>query len=635
MVGEQVLAHPRRIRLAAMVSILLAGALAGSCTKTIAPSKPAPANPGLSPDTKLPDYLRDTIRYHAILTNTAPLEVSSYGLVVDLRHTGNCDCPGAVRDWMTKEMLRHAMGTMRIPGYRNMQPEQVLSDDRAAIVVVEALVPPGARKGDRSDAIVKAIPGNKTTSLSAGLLYVCSLRRDGANPYNPGGSVNEFAAAQGRLLVDPDIAIEKATPNPKVTQSLRTAIIPGGAFLTLDREIILRLREPSYKVAGAIQTRIQEFFQDKTVVKAQDDSQLFLYMPARFHGNWEHFAGIIKNLYLNGSPEFLENRAKVLAKEAVKPNAYLEDISYCLEGMGSIALPALYDLMASRDEDVCFAAARAAAFIGDRLAQETLLNIARSKGHPNRLAALEVLGELPSTPFIQSHLANLLSDPQPEVRIAAYSALVKSGDLHILSQPISSELDPENAFWLDCVDCSGPPLVYVTRVGEPRVAIFGHQVAMNLPAYFTAFDTHLTVSTSAEHPRRLDIYWRPADASQPVVQETSSAQLLDLIGHLGGMGRKGLHFTFGEVVAMLQSMVVSDKLSGVAPGRAQFCLQELPDITRRVYESTGLGAPERPLGDDQATSSGPGLPIVPLGEPTTKNAATQSAATRPHSSRRH
>ena len=58
-------------------------------------------------------------------------------------------------------------------------------------------------------------------------------------------------------------------------------------------------------------------------------------------------------------PEVLAVRAQKLADEAVKPNAMLQDISYCWEGLDKAALPVLGKLMTHENPDVAFAAARA------------------------------------------------------------------------------------------------------------------------------------------------------------------------------------------------------------------------------------------------------------------------------------
>src|SRR6185369_3329831 len=110
-----------------------AGAVVG-CAKQDAPkiTKPAYVNLGLKPGT--PAFLRDTILERTDMANTGGMPVSTYGLVVNLRYSGDSSAPTPVREWMIREMYRHGMGGHRIPGYLDMTPERVLADKRSAIV---------------------------------------------------------------------------------------------------------------------------------------------------------------------------------------------------------------------------------------------------------------------------------------------------------------------------------------------------------------------------------------------------------------------------------------------------------------------------------------------------------------------
>src|SRR4051794_20639410 len=154
-----------RCLLAAASAACVAGIFAG-CAKTDPPKahRPIYNNIGLRPS--VPTYLKDTVLERADLSNVSPMPVTSYGLVVNLRYSGDSRVPTPVREWMIKEMYRHGMGNLRIPGYRDMTPERVLADKRAAVVVVGAYIPPGARKGQRVDAICQALAQSDTASLA-------------------------------------------------------------------------------------------------------------------------------------------------------------------------------------------------------------------------------------------------------------------------------------------------------------------------------------------------------------------------------------------------------------------------------------------------------------------------------------
>src|SRR5687767_7994742 len=167
--------------LTTLVAVAIFGG--GGCGKTQQPAAPTIrySNLGLK---SVPPYLKDTLLERTDVMNTAPLPVSSYGLVVNLRHSGDSKAPPTVRDWMVKEMYRHGIDSATMPGYENVKPEQILSDARTAIVMVGAYLPPGARVGQRVDVVVQALPGSNTASLAGGQLWSCDLRLRGVDPVN-------------------------------------------------------------------------------------------------------------------------------------------------------------------------------------------------------------------------------------------------------------------------------------------------------------------------------------------------------------------------------------------------------------------------------------------------------------------
>ena len=57
-----------------------------------------------------------------------------------------------------------------------LQPSVVTIDADCALVLVNALIPAGSRKGDLIDLEVTLPPGSKATSLHGGYLQLCDLR---------------------------------------------------------------------------------------------------------------------------------------------------------------------------------------------------------------------------------------------------------------------------------------------------------------------------------------------------------------------------------------------------------------------------------------------------------------------------
>lgn len=598
--------------------------LAGCSAYQNKPAAPPPKYHVQPSDPNLPVVLKGTIRDLATVSSTGNFPVSSWGLIVGLRGTGDSTCPSIVHEWMVKQMMTHMVGS-HTAGYDHISPEQMLADPHVAVVGVVAYLPPGARKGDYVDAFVQVMPGNTTTSLANGMLYRTDLRINGLSD-NPIGAVNVYAKAQGNVFVNPVYAANESVSavdaGPRA--GLRTGIIPNGALVDTDRPILLSLRTPSWSTSRAIEGRINHRFQgsetypDNIFAAAQDEGYIRLMVPRRYHGDWQHFVGVVTHLYVNPDPAFSAIKARQLAEDAVKPDAPLLDISYAFEALGPAAVPTLTPLLSNPHPDVQFAAARAAAFLGDAYGVDRLVQIAATNGHAFQLNAVDVLGKLPDSQVVDAQLAKLLDSDQSLVRIKAYEVLSQKGSAQIFSVPVHSKLNPENEFMLDMINSGGPPLVYCTRVGRPRVAIFGRKVTLQTPAMFSAFDTRLTIASLPNATNVLNVFYRDEGRPTPV-QVQSGPDLWELVARLGGAKDDGLHFSYGDIVAILQSLTEKKTVA------AAFVLQQLPEVAREVERAPSMPesrpqADASPTGGDN-TQAGASLPDLRPAGPSPAPAA--------------
>ena len=339
----------------------------------------------------------------------------------------------------------------------------------------------------------------------------------------------------------------------------------------------------------AIERRIIERFQDvtdddlqahgntaaKKVANAQDEAILYVYVPRMYADHWEHFAGLVRCLYIRGGdPTFAALKARQLAQEAVKPKAPLLEISYAWEGLGKPALFAIDPLLTDPRPDVRFAAARAAAFIGDRGAVPVLLDIASSPGNEFRVRAVETLGELPPSPRVDAMCRSLLDSDQATVRIAAYQLLSRHGDPSIFTRWVKD--GDKEIFALDVIRTtgrpgSGPPLVYASDRGVPRVAVFGSETAIDLPMIFSTLEDRLLIASTGDSSQVTVSYRSPY--RRDLLGFTCPPTLPSLIAFLGGDGAGGasatrLHLGYADVVAVLQGLIDGKRVSGpTADGR--------------------------------------------------------------------
>ena len=624
----------------------VAAVAVGGCAED-AP-KTRPTYPQL-PARDVPGYLKDSVYEVADMSGTEPFPVSGYGLVANLHGTGGGVAPTPVRDFMAKELARPHGNT----GGTFQSPDKILDSKSFAIVKVEGSVPPGARLGHNRrgeevstwfDVKVSCLPEGDATSLAHGDLYECDLKVGGANPSDPGnGKVDVEGQAAGALFVNPKYVLDAADESPAAKASRRSGVVLGGARAMRDRPLVLRLRAPQQRLARAVERRINERFQDvadddlqphgnsaaKKVANAQDEAVLYVYVPLAYGEHWDHFAGIVRHLYLRGGdPAFAALKARQLADEAnTDPKAPLLDISYAWEGLGKPALYAINSLLTDKRPDVRFAAARAAAFIGDAGAVPVLLDIAQTSGDPFRVNAVETLGELPASPRIDGLCRSLLDSDQATVRIAAYQLLVRHRDPAILTRWVKE--GEKEIFALDVVLSGrrtgpdgtalpgGGPLVYASQRGMPRIAVFGTRTALDLPMIFTALDNRLMITT-ADDGNRVTVTYR-SPYRKELVEFQSAPSLPALVQAMGGDGGNDgpagsrLHLGYGDVVAILQALVDEHKVSGpLADGRpvpATFVLGD-PAIPNVV--PVDVGNVVRP---EARPANAAGRPVSNAGDP--------------------
>ena len=414
---------------------------------------------------------------------------------------------------------------------------------------------------------MSALPESDTSSLLGGDLYQADMKIDGANPMAPSSeTVTVKAQAEGPIFINPAYVLDSTQKSVEAKFDRRNGVVLGGARIVEDRPLVLRLRTPEppdearaleHRINEQFQAVVDEDLQGKGVAAAQDEGVVFVYVPKAYADDWEHFAGLVKFLYMNGfSPGYAAIQAGELAKQAVKPNAPLLEISYCWEGLGKPALPAIDPLMSSSDQNIQYAAARAAAYIGDPTAVPVLVSIARTQYNPFRLNAVKVLGQIPASPMVDKLLRDLLNCDQALVRIEAYKVLARHKDPTIYTR-IVKRLDHEK-FILDIVPGNGAPMVYASRQGLPRMAIFGAQTALDMPLAYSALQDRLTISSNPNE-KSVSIFYRGPELKKPV-KVISSPDLAEIASRLGGdgpAGNIGLDFGYTEVVAIVQSLIDS------------------------------------------------------------------------------
>jgi hypothetical protein len=592
----------RSWRRALLAVALGAMVIPAGCKEDPLPAVKEPAWPTL-PLQSVQPFMRGTLFERIRFSGLDETPVYGYSLVANLHNTGGSIVRSDVRDYIVKKMLLSGFDSYVEGTYKNVTPSAMLNDKRVAIVTVEGLIPVGAREGQSFDVIVRAIPRSGAKSLAHGELYQTDLSSLGL--IEPSSSIvhPEASVHGGPVFVNPAYALsEGAATQPSARASLLAGTVLGGGVARSDRPIHLQLRQPSRSTARLIEQIISRRWGAPTqssslnsgagevIAKALEEGLVEVYVPEQYAGDWRHYLGVVSHLYLDQSTAFTDRKARELVALAHTPGVSvvtLADISLCWEAMGPDILPTFEPLISDPNSDVAFAAARAAAFLDDAPARQALLAMALDSTQRYQLEAVQTLGALPNSPEVDHMISSLLNSDKSEVRIEAYHLLVNS-----VGQPTASgepddglrtaggivTMNIEGKFLLDIVPSDGPPMIYATSTGIPRIAVFGHQMTLQTPMTFTAMDMRLSIS-SHDGDSLLTIFYRDPLAKDPS-ECASHNDLPEILARLGGRGPddvQSFDLGFSDVVAIAQQLVAAHEVFGtqLGTGQSEECLFEL------------------------------------------------------------
>jgi hypothetical protein len=502
--------------------------------------------------------MRGTIAAEAILDGFEPVVVRGYGLVVGLNGTGNRDTPAPVRAHMLVEMSRRGFGKESM-GFGDLKPEQVLDSLDTAVVIVEAVIPPGAvgRRafpgghvpGTRFDVRVYADPRTETTSLEGGRLYTTELR---PGPLQHGGAqARTLGAAGGDIFINP-FAEPRAVERDHVTRT--TGMILNGGEVIRDMPLKLRLAQPSHVRVSVVQTAINSRFprepaQPDPTARGESDNSVRITVPPTFRDRPHEFINLLRHTTIRlTDPDMV---AASVRRLLLADPSYAAEASWRWRALGTRAVPIIRDLYEYPEELPRLAALRAGAMLDDALVLPHLIELARQDGGASadvRSEAIQLLAGMQANPRINRVLHELVSDDDVDVRLAAYEGLVKRGDPRIKRVRID-----RRKFIVDVVE-SDKPMIYVTQFGEPRVVVFGGDLGIDRPVFAHVWSNRLMVQ-DLEDGDEIEVFYRPEGSYEGAVHrvEPTLASFVRFLGHTPTVERPmpGLGLSYGETVGAL------------------------------------------------------------------------------------
>ena len=232
-----------------------------------------------------------------------------------------------------------------------------------------------------------------------------------------------------------------------------------------------------------------------------------------------------------------------------------------------------------------------------------------------------MLGKVTKTAELVRRVRGLLNANSPGVRVAAYQALDRLGD-------VTNEADADTGqvarragsifrmrvgdqFILDIVDAKESPVIWASRTGTPRIAVIGDRPRLRAPMMFTGFGDRLTISVDKPNGAA-QLFYRPVTARATAAKVFP--EVIELVARLGGErppGELGIYLTYGDVLAVIKKLSDDGQLLTVAGNRVPFVLQDV----------AGDAVQDAPII--------PGLEKLSGGVPTLAQATADAAAVTP------
>jgi hypothetical protein len=444
-------------------------------------------------DVEHTQYSVETINQWAMFDGVDPLAVYAPGLVTGLANTGGDAPPGDERKMLEKELQRDGV----------LDVKKVLARKDVSLVVVSAVIPPGARKGDPIDIRITLPEGSKTTSLEGGYLEPCDLRDfaplDQVAPTLSHGSgkwgVGHICAkAQGKLVV--------GLGDGAQSDRVRSATIWGGGTCKVPRPLYLFMNEQRRQSANTnlVAEKINETFRGSLggvmgdrIAEAKTGSLVVVNIPPQYRLNLPHYMRVIGLIPLRNNETAASKAAdggrtylKRLEDEVTDP-AHAVTASLRLEALGESGKAALKHGMRSDSVLVRFCCAESLAYEGEPTAAQEL---ARLTDEPAlRAFCLTALASLDESASYQA-LTEMLNSPVPEARYGAFRALRA---LNQDDEAVRGELLGQT-FWLHKVAPSSRSLIHLSSSRRAEIVLFGEEPYLKTPLRLSAGEINVTAA---------------------------------------------------------------------------------------------------------------------------------------------
>lgn len=409
--------------------------------------------------------------------NADPIPVATVGLVVGLDGTGGDPAPDNYRAQLEEQLTKEGVKDVK----------RVLADPSNALVVVTALVPPGAAEGAPIDVEVALPPHpGKATSLRGGCLRPCVLcNYNYTKNLEPSYAGSNLALKGTRMMRCEGPVVVGMGDGEEADRLKRGRVWNGGRCLKVNP--LLLVLNPEYqqgRVAAMAADRINEAFRggaadapDQAVAVAHDNLALELHVPAAYKLNLPRYLRVVRLVPMQEPGAAADGRSYPdhIARDLLDP-ARTVTAALRLEALGQQSLPALRAGLESPHPLVRFCAAESLAYLdcpagGEELGRDV------AKQPLLRAYALTALASLDESVSHVQLRDLLLTSADAETRYGAFRALRALDE----NDPLVRGDFLNDSFWLHRVAPDAAPLVHVSTARRPEIVLFGQEPALRPP----------------------------------------------------------------------------------------------------------------------------------------------------------
>ncbi len=547
----------RRAFVAVLIGVTVGGAVSTGCNVMNPWKDKEEPNAKLDKLLKVPD-MPDLVREAAVPHGLTFVSVEGVAAVNRLQGTGGSVPPSGLRDELIEEMKKH-----EVP-----DPSLFLELPETALVRVQAIIPPGVRRGDPIDLRIISPPQTSATDLNGGWLMDTRLRQQ--------QTLSGMVRRSDVLVVGTGQIFTRADSEGGEDMNLRIqGVVLGGGRVQQDRKLGLVIR-PEYqhvklsaKFAEAINQRLY-FYDGATrggIATAREDDFIEISVHPRYRRNIHRMMAVIGNVVAAGVTTDTQHRLIDLGKKMNEPTT-AADAALQLEALGEPAVPTLLEAMKNPDDEIRFYAAEALAYLDRSEAIDPLEKAATDQPafRHSALIALEGMDGRASLDALQ----RLTSKPSIETRYGALRSIRRRSDGQVVMRPVKM-----GGVEFYHVASEGPSFIAVSVADRPEIVCFGEDSPIQITDFLMG-PGGLIVRPEKDDPTKIRVSrFRPGHEDKRATVPATISGLISGVTLTGG--------DYGACVALLRNAKSSQFITcGLA-------IDPLPQAMRTYHRDDKLG----------------------------------------------